>query len=188
VSLKWSPVPNAKGYFVSRMGVVCGRTNTLSFTDSTALPGIGYNYGVSAYTKAGGVSPETAAVSTTPQAYPDLVVSDLTWSPAAPKAGDAVLFTATIKNQGVAATPGNVIHGVAFQIDGHNVNWSDISKDSLAPGESRVLSANNGGTGTPTWLAVAGDHTVTAIVDDISRIRESDKANNTLTKNMTVRP
>ena len=41
---------------------------------------------------------------------PDLIVTDITWTPSSPAAGNEVVFSATIKNQGTAATPSGVKH------------------------------------------------------------------------------
>ncbi|HXJ58831.1 MAG TPA: family 16 glycosylhydrolase [Verrucomicrobiae bacterium] len=117
---------------------------------------------------------------------PDLIVTDLSWSPANPAPGNGVTFSATIKNQGTAATPSGVIHGVLFSVDGTPVTWSDNSTASLAPGASRVVTANGGPSGSSTWTATAGTHTILANVDDVNRIAESNENNNTLSAPMTV--
>ena len=70
----------------------------------------------------------------------DLIVTGLTWTPASPQAGNAVAFTATIKNQGGSATPA-IKHGVNFTVDGAQVAWSDNDTASLAPGASITLTA-----------------------------------------------
>jgi len=118
-------------------------------------------------------------------ALPDLIVTAVTWTPAAPTAGQAVTFSATIKNQGTAATPAGVIHGVLFTVDGTSVNFSDTDTASLAAGASITLTAN-GGAGGSTWTATAGTHTIVANVDDVNRIAESNEGNNTLSASMTV--
>src|SRR5262245_52607951 len=117
---------------------------------------------------------------------PDLIVTDVSWSPANPATGNAVTFSATIKNQGTAPTPSGVIHGVLFSVDGTPVTWSDNSTASLDPGASRTVTANGGPSGSSTWTATVGTHTIVANVDDINRIAESSESNNTLSKPMTV--
>jgi len=117
---------------------------------------------------------------------PDLIVTGISWSPSSPVAGNAVTFSATIKNQGTAATPSGVIHGVEFRVDGVQVNWSDNNTASLAAGASETLTANGGPTGSSTWTATSGTHTILATVDDVNRIAESNESNNTLTASMTV--
>ena len=124
----------------------------------------------------------------TPAGKPDLIVTDISWSPANPATGDAVTFSATIENQGDGPTPAGVKHGVLFTVDdgaaGPGV-WSDTHTGSLAPGASVTVSANGGSAGA-TWKAVAGTHTVKAHVDDVNRIAESNENNNVLSKGITV--
>jgi len=45
---------------------------------------------------------------------------------------------------------------------------------------SHVGEANGGEGGTNYWVATAGSHTVTANVNSVNRITETDKTNNTL--------
>lgn len=115
---------------------------------------------------------------------PDLVVTDITWVPASPHAGDNVVFTATVKNVGAAATPAGTIVGVNFKVDGNSAGCNGSSTASLAPGATLTLTAN--GCSPSSWTAVAGSHSVVANVDDQLRIRESNETNNTLTKTITV--
>jgi len=108
----------------------------------------------------------------------DLVVTGLSSSPTSPTAGDAVTFSGVVKNQGTAATPAGTVVGLAFSIDGTLVSWSDTSATALAAGASRTLTANGGPNGTATWAATGGTHSLTAVVDDVNRITESDETNN----------
>src|SRR6185436_6598276 len=117
---------------------------------------------------------------------PDLVVTDISWSPPSPATGQAVTFSATIQNVGTAATPAGVVQRVGFSVDGNLVNWSNTSTTSLAPNATRVLTANTGPTGSSTWTASNGTHTILATVDDTSLIAESNEGNNTRTESMTV--
>ncbi len=124
-----------------------------------------------------------------PADRPDLVVTDVSWSPSSPRAGEPIRFSATIKNQGSAPTPADTIHGVAFSIDGKKYTWSDDSTASLAPGASRTLTANGGISGHTdgTWLSTAsGTFTLEAWVDDATRITESDEGNNKLSRSFSV--
>ncbi|NLA37933.1 MAG: glycosyl hydrolase, partial [Methanomicrobiales archaeon] len=123
-----------------------------------------------------------------PSGKPDLVVTDISWSPANPAPGDAVTLSATIKNQGTASTPAGVKHGVLFTFDdgaaGPGV-WSDTHTASIAPGAWVTVSASGGFSGA-TWKAVTGTHTVKAHVDDVNRIAESDESNNVISKEINV--
>ena len=99
-----------------------------------------------------------------------------------PAVGVPVLFSAVVKNIGEAPTP-KVTHGLAFYIDGVEATWADTYSGPLAPGETVTLTANNGAKGK-TWTAIAGSHDISAKVDDVDRIRETNEANNT--KKITV--
>ncbi len=135
----------------------------------------------------GGQVAEFEAYGTAPSGTPDLIVIDISWSPANPAAGNAVTFSATIKNQGTGATPEGVIHGVAFQIDGAGTTlWSDNYTSSIPAGSSVTVTVN-GGTAGSTWTATSGTHSILAWVDDINRIpNESNENNNQYTKSLTV--
>jgi Glycosyl hydrolase family 26/Bacterial Ig domain/CARDB len=153
-----------------------------------------YDFNVNTFGVAAGVHTLTAAatdaagnqagtsivvrVENAAPATPDLVVTDLTWAPARPIAGQSVTFTATVKNQGMAATPIGTTIGVAFLVDGRKVSWSGSDASSLPAGQSRALSADGGPTGTALWPATVGTHAVRAVVDDVFRIAESNEGNN----------
>lgn len=128
----------------------------------------------------------TSTPSPTPASLSDLVVTDVSWS-SAPKNGDNVTFSATVKNQGNGATPNGTIVGVLFSINGSPATWSDTHTSSLSPGATVALTANGGLTNSQSfWIAVSGSHTVLANVDDINRIAESNESNNTLSETLNV--
>src|SRR5262249_8120714 len=116
---------------------------------------------------------------------PDLIVTNFTWSPTTPTVGQPVLFSATIKNQGTAATPDGIVEGIGFLVDGATVTWSSNYTSSIAPGSSVTLTANDGPSGN-MWTATAGTRTVQAMVDDVSLIADSNENNNTLSSTLTV--
>ncbi|ABN56606.1 APHP domain protein [Methanoculleus marisnigri JR1] len=130
----------------------------------------------------------TPTPTPTPAGKPDLVVTDISWTPANPAAGDAATMKATIKNQGDAPTPAGTKHGVLFTFDdgvaGPGV-WSDTYTKSIAPGTWVTLTASGGSAGA-TWKAVEGTHTVKAHVDDVNRIAESVENNNVMSKEIVV--
>ena len=127
----------------------------------------------------------------------DLVVTDILLDPANPVAGNPVKFSAVITNQGNTASD-PIKHGVRFYVD--NVNdgqsctgdgfyWGDQYTSSLVSGASAIVTAN-GSHNAPgdgkDWPATAGNHTVTAYVDDEGKIPEANEGNNYLTKTFTV--
>ncbi len=189
ISLNWktsSLARNGGGYFVWRLGKYVGQTSTPGFIDSSLIPGAGYTYSVQAYDKAGRLSPLVTRVLRTKNESPDLIATDISWTPLHPKIGDNVTFRATVKNIGNGATPSGTTLGIAFYVDGTFVSWSDTFHDALASGAIRVLDANSGPQGTSLWKATAGAHTVRAQVDDVNRIIENDETNNTLEKTLIV--
>ena len=77
---------------------------------------------------------------------PDLVVTKIIIEPSENIWVDTtILFGATIKNIGDAATPSDVVHGVKFQIDGSTIGWNDVHKNSLEPGDSVDLFLTGSG-------------------------------------------
>ncbi len=116
----------------------------------------------------------------------DLVVTSLTMSPTSPAAGQAVTFTAIVKNQGTTPTTAGTTVGVAFYVDNIRVSWNESVTTSLAAGTSVTLTANAGTNGA-TWLATTGPHTIRAVADDKNVIPdESDEANNAFTTTLTI--
>lgn len=61
-------------------------------------------------------------------------------------------------------------------MDGAQVNWSNTSTTSLAPGATTTLTANGGPSGSSTWTATSGTHTILANVDDTNLIVERTKS------------
>jgi hypothetical protein len=118
-----------------------------------------------------------------PVNLPDLIVTEVTFSPAQPYAGDAVRFSMVVKNQGAAPTPDGVVVGGIFVVNGQMVSYTDTYKTSIKPGEAVTLVANGGGTsGNGTWKAQEGSWTIGALVDDVNRIAESNENNNAFTR------
>ncbi|GCE02974.1 CARDB domain-containing protein [Dictyobacter aurantiacus] len=106
---------------------------------------------------------------------PDLTVTRVSYS-GNPVVGQPLSFTATVKNIGYGPTPDGITIGVAFSGPGGLLCFEDQYSSSLAVGKSVDLSCNPGFTWTPKN---AGPVTVTANVDDVSRIQETTKSNNT---------
>ena len=96
---------------------------------------------------------------------PDLVVQDITWSPASPTAGDTVTFTVSIKNQGGYSAGYSL---VAYYIDGSFTGYQDV----------QGVDAGSIVTNTFTWIAEGGTHAIRVVADMESRIPESNENNN----------
>ena len=134
----------------------------------------------------GGPTPTPTPTPTPPANGVDLVVTDISWSPADPVAGNAVTFSATIKNQGTVASPSNIKHGVAFYVDGTFVSWSDNYTSSISPGATITVTANSGPSGSAIWTATSDIHTINATVDDVNRILEGNESNNSYSESIVV--
>jgi subtilase family serine protease len=61
---------------------------------------------------------------------------------------------------------------VAFQVDGNYITFGTSA--ALKPGDSQLIKS------VSSWPAVAGDHTLTAVVDDVNRYPEISETNNSL--------
>ena len=185
VMLSWQPVKGAQGYFVWRVGRYLGYTKEPRFADKNLQPDTGYPYEVRAFDANGLLGEAAQIIALTKNEFPDLAVTEVTWTQG--KAGEEITLSATIKNQGLAASPA-ITHGVAFFVDDQFVSWADSFNKSLAPGKSITVTSNNGPKGKKTFGAVAGEHKIRAVVDDVNRINESDETNNQLEKALTIAP
>ncbi|MDH6546213.1 CARDB domain-containing protein [Streptomyces sp. SAI-041] len=103
----------------------------------------------------------------TPQ--PDLVVTDLTWSPASPSEADAVSVKATVRNAGNAAAPASTLD---VSVEGTVAGSASVG--SLAAGQSTTVDV-------PVGKRPMGTYTVSAVVDPNDTVTESDNGNNSRT-------
>ncbi len=159
---------------VNRISESSMTNNELTGTITTTVP---------ATTTTTTVPPTTTTTTTAPPVTKsDLIVTAV--SPSSTAMGANVVPSATVKNQGTAATPAGTILDVAFFIDGTTV-WSDTNTTSLAPGASVTLTANGGDNGN-SWTATAGTHQLRAQVNSVNRISESNMTNNELTGTITT--
>ncbi|MDQ2732319.1 MAG: hypothetical protein M3Y56_11715 [Armatimonadota bacterium] len=189
IHLQWQAPPVSKplaGYFVYRNGEFLTTTHSTSYDDSSTWirPGLGYVYAVQSYDNAGGMSPRVAATIRTSDRRPDLVCTSVDVPTI--KAGDDVVFRGTLKNIGDGATPYDTVTGLTFFIDGQYTTYATTDGTPLAPGESRVMTAQGGGKGGK-WTATAGAHVLRVFVDDIDRVTsERSKANNNIDRSLLV--
>ena len=188
ITLSWTAPANATSFKIKRStsssgtySIIASNVTTAPFLDTTYSMGTPYYYYVSAVNNAGESPDSNQATATPTNALPDVIVTAITWSPATMYAGNNVLFTATVKNQGSAPAPANgTTIGVGFDVDGAGGFWSGGYGGPLQPGASVNLTAN-GGTGNGYWTATPGAHAVTTNVDDINRFPEGNEGNNLLT-------
>jgi hypothetical protein len=128
----------------------------------------------------------TTTTTTKPKLLPDLVITSVAADPATPQSGQPTQFTAIVRNQGSGATPAGVPIGVAFAVDGPQVTWATFQAGGLASGASIPITTSGTTTGG-AWATTAGNHTLTASVDQnppgsppVNRIAESNETNNKL--------
>ncbi|MGW0187418.1 CARDB domain-containing protein [Streptomyces sp. NPDC003362] len=97
---------------------------------------------------------------------PDLTVTELDWSPAAPSETDPVTVGATVRNTGNAASPATTV---------------DVSLEGAVAGSAEVR-ALDAGESVKVPVAVGkrpmGSYTVSAVVDPTDTIAELDNSNN----------
>lgn len=105
---------------------------------------------------------------------PDIVMLDLTFSTASPTEGDSVKLSATLRNNGTD-TAEKI--DVAFYYDTTKIGTKTV--DSLAAGNSTTVTIG--------WNAVKGSHTMKALADPDSKVREKTKDNNAATSSLTVK-
>ncbi|OGO30532.1 MAG: hypothetical protein A2Z29_11165 [Chloroflexi bacterium RBG_16_56_11] len=103
----------------------------------------------------------------------DLVVENISLSPANPVIADTVSITVTIKNSGTELAPDSYV--VCY------VDASILSTQAVAP-----LAAGTMTTKTFTWQAQPGLHTVKATADSSELVPETDETNNTRTFTFTT--
>jgi len=102
---------------------------------------------------------------TIPIIPPDVIISDISWSPENPDIGDTVTFTVTVENQGGGGASG--FH-LAYYIDDNY-----LTSDFIPVIESGA-SANE----TCTWQSQNGRHTFKAYADYNERVTEYNENNN----------
>ena len=111
---------------------------------------------------------------------PDLIITELKWTPSNPVDGETITIETIVKNIGTATVTTDFY--VGFYIDKSYYTRVLVTQD-LAPGESTNPSAI-----LTSWTVTPYDHEIKAYADYDNRVTESDETNNTLTKNLHVEP
>ncbi|WP_329535025.1 discoidin domain-containing protein [Streptomyces sp. NBC_01450] len=114
----------------------------------------------------------------TPAANPDLKVTGVTNTPAAPVESDAISLTATVTNSGPRASKATDLN---FTLGGTKAATADVP--ALAAGESTTVTASIG-------TRDAGSYPVGAEVDPSNKVIEQNEANNVFTRSdaLVVKP
>ena len=110
-----------------------------------------------------------------PTLKPDLIITDISWSPSNPDDGDIIAFTVTIKNQGSGSAGSST---VKYYVDGSYVGYDSVP----------ALSAGSTSTQTFTWTAnKCGNVQVKAVADANNAVDEgSNDGNNDRTETINV--
>jgi subtilisin family serine protease len=196
-TVSWQPPASdggspINGYLVSKSppsddSAVRVDANARSLVIDGLTNGQPYTFTVKAVNAIGTGPGATSGATPAPTDKADLVVTSVSGSPLSQTDGGAVQFQATIQNIGSHPTSDNTVHSVQFSVDGHIVTASTSFTGPLAPGDSRSVSANTGGS-SGRWTAVTGVHQVDAFVDSLGAIVESNEGNNHLATTYTVGP
>ncbi|MFJ3816213.1 discoidin domain-containing protein [Streptomyces sp. NPDC090056] len=104
-----------------------------------------------------------------PAPNPDLEVTGLTTTPAAPVESDQITVSATVRNSGPAAAPASA---VALRLGGTKVATAQVG--ALAAGAQTTVSASIG-------AREAGSYELSAVADEANAVIEQNESNNTLT-------
>ncbi|MFF3314699.1 discoidin domain-containing protein [Streptomyces sp. NPDC003035] len=104
-----------------------------------------------------------------PAPNPDLEVTGLTTTPAAPVESDAITVSATVRNTGPAAAPASA---VALRLSGTKVATAQVG--ALAAGAQTTVTASLGARD-------AGSYQLSAVADEANAVVEQNETNNTFT-------
>jgi len=120
----------------------------------------------------------------------DLVVSDVTWSPAQPAVNDHVVFSLTVQNLGTVNAIAGVNKNVKFIVNGDTVTWNDYTAAINVGAAPVKITANAGLLGSVSkfnyWVATGGLFTVKGEVNGNKSIVESNYTNNSIEKTLTI--
>jgi CARDB/F5/8 type C domain len=100
---------------------------------------------------------------------PDLVVSTVSWTPAAPSEATPITLSATVRNAGTAAAAATTVD---FKLGGTKVGSAAVG--ALAAGASTTVTAN-------VPAQAMGSYSVAATVDPANTVAEQNNDNNTFT-------
>ena len=108
--------------------------------------------------------------------FPDLTVTNISWTPTDIVGGDTVTFTATVTNIGAGSTSSDFY--VRFEVDGKQIGKIKVA-DGLDSGSSTEVTQS----WTATWAS-----TINVSVDEDGVVTESDETNNRMSNNLPGLP
>ena len=106
---------------------------------------------------------------------PDLIVSEVTWLPVNPGAGDNITFTVKIKNQGSGRAASS--RAVSY-INNRFISYMNIPE----------INADTEATATFNWVATGGTHMMEIIADYDRLLNENNTDNNNTYIYITIAP
>ena len=104
---------------------------------------------------------------------PDLIIDEITWSPANPTENTTVIFTVTTKNQG--GSKADLSHLAYY-----------IGDSGQTPVHINQIITGDTSKRTFTWKAQAGTYVLKAVADEGNNVIESDESNNVRKAILTV--
>ncbi|WP_411103139.1 CARDB domain-containing protein [Streptomyces sp. cmx-4-9] len=144
-----------------------GNQNTVTLPVTGRLADVQLKF--SGNTGAGGAQVAEFQVIGAAAPHPDLTVTDLSWTPAAPSESDAVSVAVTVRNGGTAASTAT---GVSVSVEGAVAGSAQVG--ALAAGASATVPVAVG-------RRPQGSYTVSAVVDPNDTVPEQDNTNNSRT-------
>ena len=113
---------------------------------------------------------------------PDLIVTDISWTPANPKIGDEIKFKVTVKNIGTISVPSPPTLVKIPSIGYGPGSGGGGRSSSIAPGDSLIYDFSS----YPVKIDSPGNYEVISIVDYANRVDESNEGNNKRTETLTI--
>lgn len=116
---------------------------------------------------------------------PDLVIDSIRVEGETPQEGQGVNLLATVRNQGDAPTPEHTTISVTYfditsDSKGKMLTYGSQFKQSLPAGQTAEIKVD------APWKPMAGTYKLRAVVDDVKRIDDKDRANNILEQEITI--
>ncbi|MFC1961581.1 CARDB domain-containing protein [Chloroflexota bacterium] len=103
---------------------------------------------------------------------PDLIIENISWSPANPSVGDSVTFSITVKNEGSGRADNS---RVTYYLEG--TGNANLTTSAIEGGATTTTSF--------TWSATAGTRSLKAVADSAEMVVESNEDNNQKTVTFT---
>ena len=183
ITLNWFAPVGATRFNIKRSTISGGPYTTIAsnvtagaFLDTSYVTGTTYYYVVTAVNSLGESAASNQASAAPTNGLPDAIATALTWTNTTISPGNSVFFRTTVKNQGSTTIAANTL-GIGILVDGAQIGYVGAGNTALGSGASATYTANGGPNGG-AWIATAGAHTITAVVDDINRFAEGNENNN----------